>query len=128
MGMVGSLLKMRVLHKLNLRDLGASLPLGSGPRSLRSLAHIPAIPTNFPSSKPSFPWCYGPEFVAKQLRKWRDEDGPATHFVVLPSQTEVVSNHRAGLAALAGECAHESARGAVRGSRGRKTTQYQRTR
>ena len=72
---------MKVLHTFNLRDLRANLPLGYGPRSLRSLGPYPSLPTNFSSSKPSFPWCYGPEFVAKELRKWLAATGSKTLYI-----------------------------------------------
>jgi putative transposase len=29
----------------------------------------------------SFPWCYGPEFVAKELRKWLARTGAATLYI-----------------------------------------------
>ena len=49
-----------------------------GSRSLRSLdptSCLPALPSK------CFVWCYGPEFVAKDLRKWLTATGAKTLYI-----------------------------------------------
>jgi len=48
-------------------------------RSLRSLDPTSCLPLTLPSE--CFVWCYGPEFVAKDLRKWLAKTGAKTLYI-----------------------------------------------
>jgi len=50
-----------------------------GSRSLRSLDPTSCLPSN--ASFRCFVWCYGPEFVAKDLRKWLADTGAKTLYI-----------------------------------------------
>ncbi len=50
-----------------------------GSRSLRSLDPTSCLPQTLPSR--CFVWCYGPEFVAKDLRKWLAKTGAKTLYI-----------------------------------------------
>ncbi|NYF53567.1 hypothetical protein HDF12_003966 [Edaphobacter lichenicola] len=47
--------------------------------SLRSLNPTSCLPQTLPSK--CFVWCYGPEFVAKDLRKWLADTGAKTLYI-----------------------------------------------
>src|ERR1700692_2472946 len=55
-------------HTFSLGDLLPAMAQGVGSRSLRFLDPTPCLLHR--SSFHDFVWCYGPEFVAKDLRKW----------------------------------------------------------
>jgi len=50
-----------------------------GSRSLRSLDPVRCLPPTLPSK--CFVWCYGPEFVARDLRKWLTNTGAKTLYI-----------------------------------------------
>ena len=50
-----------------------------GSRSLRSLDPTSCLPLTSPSE--CFVWCYGPEFVARNLRKWLHRTGAKTLYI-----------------------------------------------
>jgi putative transposase len=50
-----------------------------GSRSLRSLDPVRCLPPTLPSK--CFVWCYGPEFVARDLRKWLANTGAKTLYI-----------------------------------------------
>ena len=50
-----------------------------GSRSLRSLDLTSCLPRN--SSLKCFVWCYGPEFVARDLRLWLEKTGTKTMYI-----------------------------------------------
>jgi len=50
-----------------------------GSRSLRSLDPVRCLPPTLPSK--CFVWCYGPEFVAKDPRKWLAKTGAKTLYI-----------------------------------------------
>ncbi len=50
-----------------------------GSRSLRSLDPASCLLSKLPSNV--FVWCYGPEFVAKDLRKWLAGTGAKTAYI-----------------------------------------------
>jgi len=50
-----------------------------GSRSLRSLDPVRCLPPILPAK--CFVWCYGPEFVASDLRKWLADTGTKTLYI-----------------------------------------------
>ena len=59
----------------NGQNVPAIRAYGSGTTNLTT-ANQHKSQSNFP-----FPWCYGPEFVAKQLRKWLAKTGAQTLYI-----------------------------------------------